>query len=808
MGILNLPENEQVWRFLLVYLLIGLILFLGTGMLLLKLYNDKLRKEVEREREFLKETLNQTEVLVWCVNASGVTVGFNKFGEKVTGLSDQVMIGTKDWPELLTKAGFNFVATLMTDALKLNLLNDWEASFVNPDGISYDLSLRTRKIQAPQGKQEVVILTGVNITDQRAIEKQMKQGYQELENAYREVEAAETELKVRFDELTASREYLRISEERLALAHEGSGAIIWEADLVNLTYYMSDRWYELMGYEPTGELYPQHVLFDLIHPEDAGPVEKERQDYLEGRKPVYNTEYRLRDRNGEYRWFQVRGKMLCDIEGKPYRFTGSLIDITDRKSYELQLHSSYRELELTYGELAATQSELRKQYDLLVDSRDRLKDKEEKLHKMAYYDSLSALPNRQYLLEELDRFIAAGGEWAALMFIDIDNFKNINDTLGHKYGDLVIKEIGNRLKLLLPDDLQVFRLSGDEFVVLIKEKNYRDQVLKLAGKMIRGFKLPITVNQTQLHVSNSIGIAFYPEDAGSPDDLIKSADLALYHAKNAGKGSFSVYNRSMQTKLEERMQMETQLLSALDEDEFQVYYQPQIDVKSGRIAGFEALLRWVNPELGMVPPDRFIQIAEDSRLIIPIGEWVLLTACAFLKQIHEKGHPGCTISVNISVVQLKHEHFVSSLLGILEQVGLAPNHLEIEITESILMESSELENLVNKLNTLRAMGIGIALDDFGTGYSSLSYLQELPITTLKMDKLFIDQIEDNSSSRTLASIILQIGHSLGLRMVAEGVETEGQLDFLNAHDCDVIQGYLFSRPLPEADIFKLLAARQ
>lgn len=804
MGMVNLPENAHDWHFLLLYLFAGLILLLAAGLLLLKLYNDRLRKEVRGEKEFSKEVLDQTSILVWAVRPDRTTITFNKFAEKLTGLDRSEMIGKADWGAELDQTGFGFMASLMSDAMNHHFVNDWDASFTDRSGKPYYLVLRTLVIRDGEGQPKVFAVTGIDVTEQKSIEKRMKAGYNELELAYRELAVTETELQVQFDELTASREDLRVSEERLALAHEGSGAIIWEADLRTLEYYMSDRWYELMGYEHTGTNYPQQEVFDMIHPEDAEQAAKERQEHLDGKTPTYNTEYRMRTKNGDYRWFQVRGKALRNGQGRPYRFTGSLIDITDQKNYELRLRSSYQELEHTYGELAATQNELKKQYDLLVASRDMLRENEEKLHKMAYYDSLSGLPNRAFLLEELDRFVAGDGSWAALMFIDMDNFKSINDTFGHKHGDSIIMEAGNRLKTMLSPEIMVFRLGGNEFVVLVKEYMDKQQVFQMADRLIGSFKQPFMINQTQLHIVVSIGIAFYPEHAGNPDDLIKSADVALYHAQNTGNGSYCVYDASMQIELQNRMQIETQLLSALDHREFRLHYQPQIDAVSGRIVGFEALLRWTNPELGTVPPDKFIRIAEDNRQIIPIGEWVLQTACAFLKQVHHNGNPECTISVNISVIQLKQDRFVDSVLGILKKVALAPEFLEIEITESIFMESSDRTPLVAKLNQLRQLGIRVAIDDFGTGYSSLSYLQALPITTLKMDKQFIDQTETSDGGQALASTILLIGHSLGLQIVAEGVETEGQFVFLKQHNCDIIQGYLFSRPLPEAEVFKLL----
>ena len=426
---------------------------------------------------------------------------------------------------------------------------------------------------------------------------------------------------------------------------------------------------------------------------------------------------------------------------------------------------------------------------------------------MLHFDPLSGLPNRTYLLEELNLLSAESDESGALFLINIDHFTHINDTFGPTSGDWILKEVGVRLQALVPPEATVYRLGGDEFVVLMQEVMSERDTTQFAARLIKGFKSPFNMgNSNSLHISISIGISLFPQHASNVEDLLTSADVALYQAKKGGKGFYTVYDTSMQLKLRERMEIEKHLLYALDYDELELHYQPQVDAVSEKIVGFEALLRWNSPKLGRVSPDKFIPIAEESRLIIPIGEWVLITACEFLSRVHEQGFRDCKISVNLSVMQLKQDNFLDTVSELLEQSGIEPEYIEIEITESLLMESSEREHLVTKLNRLRTVGIGIALDDFGTGYSSLSYLQVLPITILKMDKQFLAKTEEDEASRSLASIILLIGHRLGLTIVAEGVETTGQLAFLREHECDLIQGYLYSMPLPEQDALSLLAS--
>ncbi|GGA30861.1 sensor domain-containing protein [Paenibacillus physcomitrellae] len=716
-------------------------------------------------RTLFKETLQHHQIFVWAVHPIKGTVYFSGYASQLTGLTAEQVRSKPVQQTGLREAGFGRLVDLMEDALSGELAVDQEeVRFSTPNGKRHDLQIRLYPLKDEERNADciVYVLTGMDVTERKRV------------------------------------------EERLHLAHEGSGAIIWESDMTTQEYTFSKRWKDLMGYEERREPYNGAEILSLIHPEDTEQAKMKRLGHLRGEETSYNAEYRMLTQSGEYRWMQVRGKVLFDSYGRGVRFAGSLIDITERKNYELQLKASLEELEHTNRELAHIQEELKQQVDLLVESQTRLRQNEDKLQKLAYFDPVSGLPNRVLLLEKLESSLTDMNRQAALLFIDTDNFKNINDSLGHKWGDVLIREAGERLNSLKPDGAMLFRFGSDEFVMLLIEDISHKALKLLAGRLIKGFECPFTAGQGELHLSISIGMALYPEQASSPEELIKNADLALYRAQKLGKSSFVLYDASMQLELQSRMRMEAKLLSALEHGEFMLVYQPQVDTESGRISGFEALLRWENPELGRVAPDKFIRVAEDSRQIIPIGEWVLLTACSFLKNLHNSGYEGYRISVNISVIQLKQDGFVHTMADILKETDLSPEFLEIEITESLFMESAERNELIAKLDQIRQMGIGIALDDFGTGYSSLDYLRELPITTLKMDKKFVDPIEQEEASRSLASAILLIGHSLGLQIVAEGVETNEQFEFLKKHGCDKIQGYLFSKPLAGAEMAGLL----
>ncbi|WP_052380736.1 ABC transporter substrate binding protein [Paenibacillus camerounensis] len=602
------------------------------------------------------------------------------------------------------------------------------------------------------------------------------------------------------------RSNLEKSNERFAVATYGSDAVIWDVDMSSMTYYFSDSWYELLGYERDEVNEAQGGWMGLIHPEDAGEESRQRANHLEGRTSYYYSEFRIQSKSGEYKWFQARGKVLRSSGGGFVRFAGSMVDVTDRKGYESKLQMSYQELESTYEELTALQDELLEQYNKVVENQSLLQTSEEKYRLLAYNDVLSGLPNRLSLAEALGQFIKehAGGH-AALFFLDIDNFKYINDTLGHTFGDELLVKVGERLLKLGDGRSRHFRFGGDEFVILFRDNRGFSEVIAYAESLVQGFKEPFELQASIVHISTSIGIAQYPENGGNAEELLKNADIAMYKAKEAGKGTYVVYGRDMQQHFDERMVIETYLRSAISNQELSLHYQPLVDTASGEIWGFEALIRWNSPVLGFVSPLSFIKIAEDCRLIVPIGEWVLRTACRFIKDLNAKSRGSYHISVNISVIQLMLEDFTDMVLDILQETGLPPEYLELEITESIFMES--FEKISSKLEALKAKGIGIALDDFGTGYSSLSYLKQLPITTLKIDKSFIDSI-DTPNNMSLARSIVTIGHDMGLGVTAEGVETPEQLAFLERTRCDKIQGYFISKPIPQQDVAEWVKERR
>ena len=436
-------------------------------------------------------------------------------------------------------------------------------------------------------------------------------------------------------------------------------------------------------------------------------------------------------------------------------------------------------------------------FSKLSDNEQVILENRNELKTLLYYDHLTGLSNRRKLIERLPVFLEdSTTKSKALLFIDIDNIKLINDTMGHTFGDTLIAETARLLSSgLVPPD-EIYRNGGDEFVILTKFASISEINAKVKS-ILDLFASPVGIEGTLIHSTISMGISLYPLHGTDPGDLLKCADIAMYQSKKNGKNCAVLYNNNMMTPINERMSIGEYLHDALENGELEVYYQPQISIESKTIASFEALIRWNNRILGRVTPDKFISIAEETHLIIPIGEWILKEACSFLKKLHRDGYPNLSMSVNISMIQLIQEDFAQTVSRIVAETEIDPSKLELEITESVLMESHAV--IRKHLDALRSQGIGIALDDFGKGYSSLSYLEQLPITTLKIDKIFIDGIVDSISDTSITGNIVRIGKKLGLTVIAEGVETETQLEYLTFQQCDKIQGWIFSKALAESD---------
>lgn len=462
-------------------------------------------------------------------------------------------------------------------------------------------------------------------------------------------------------------------------------------------------------------------------------------------------------------WYAVHIAPVHDAKNKVNHFVCTVVDITQKKAMEDQL-----------------------------------------VHQ-ATHDALTELPNQSLLLDRLQQAIFTAKREngiVSILFVDLDQFKNINDSIGHTMGDQVLINVAQRLKNCVRETDTVARLGGDEFLIISCAYKKPEQTITLAQKILNLFNEPLKINNNSLHITVSIGISIYPLDGKDIETLMKSADLAMYHAKEQGGNNFAFYTDRLNQRLLKRLELEKDLRQAIAEKQFELYYQPLVNLKNGKVIGSEALIRWMHPKKGMIPPLDFIPFTEESGLIVPIGEWVMKTACQQNHSWHRKNKAKLKIAINISAVQLKDPHFFRNLTRIIENTKAKPQDIELELTESILMDNAEVfGRLLNKINDL---GINLVIDDFGTGYSSLSYLRRFPIKKIKIDRSFIQDVGKNPEADIIVQTIITMSKNLNLEVLAEGVETKEQLTFLLKSGCDLAQGFYFQKPVAKDEFAKFL----
>ena len=429
----------------------------------------------------------------------------------------------------------------------------------------------------------------------------------------------------------------------------------------------------------------------------------------------------------------------------------------------------------------------------------QLRQQEQYIRHIAYHDPLTGLPNRELFNELLHLALAQAqrhnlNRHLAVLFLDLDRFKVINDTLGHDVGDQLLKAVAHRLKECCRREGDIIaRRGGDEFIILLPELDATQEAARVAQKIIDAFAQAFVLAEHELFISTCIGISFFPDDGDDGDTLIRNADMAMYRAKDHGRNQYHLYNLSMDTQTTRRFTMEINLRKAMERQEFFLNYQPKVDVKTGRVVSFEALVRWRNPELGLVEPKRFIPLAEETGLIVQLGEWVLRTACAQNRAWQDAKYPPMRVAVNFSPRQFQILRLADMVEKVLVETNLAPCWLELEVTEGIMLQN--MDNTITTLRRLSNLGVHISIDDFGTGYSSLSYIKKLPINTLKIDQSFVNDITSNPDDEAIATAVITMAQSLGLKVIAEGVEEESQARLLDSLECSVMQGFFFSRPL-------------
>lgn len=551
----------------------------------------------------------------------------------------------------------------------------------------------------------------------------------------------------------------RSSEERLTGFLDSANDLIFSFTDNGRLRYANQRWLRTLGYEPQD--LPGLNILDVVHEESRPKCLAELKKALSGSKgnPI---EGRFVGPSG--REIEVEGNLTCNRRtGEEAVIWGICRDITERKQTQAQLYH------------------------------------------LAHHDLLTGLPNRLFFIDRLRQARAQArrlGQQVAVLFLDLDRFKIVNDTLGHTVGDEMLQEMGRRLVAGVRESDTVARLGGDEFTIILGNLTSVEAAEKIAGKLLKSLALPLVIDGRELFSTASIGISCYPRDGDDPVTLIKKADIAMYQAKARGRNNFQFYDPAMDLDAERRLAMENGMRRALEREEFILHYQPKIDIASGRVTAMEALLRWQHPELGLLPPADFIPLAEETGLILALGEWVLRTACAQNRAWQEAGLPRVRMAVNLSGCQLQQKDMAQIVTRVLASTGLHPRYLELEITETVIMQNPDLAATV--LGELRSLGVHLAIDDFGTGYSSLSHLRRFSVNTLKIDQIFVRDVETSTTDAAITTAIIAMGNKLSLQIVAEGVETEGQLAFLREQRCHEMQGYLFSRPLPAGGAVEFL----
>ncbi|MBC7859936.1 MAG: EAL domain-containing protein [Burkholderiaceae bacterium] len=553
------------------------------------------------------------------------------------------------------------------------------------------------------------------------------------------------------------------SDLQLAKAQRMTSVGSWQWHVGSDRTDWSDEMYRICGVRAGSVDQSLCGFLGLVHPADRKRVEAAVRAALEGGDD-YDLEHRLLRPDGGERIVHGKADVVYDANRRPVSMSGMLQDITLRKQAE------------------------------------------RRITQLANYDALTDLPNRALLNDRITQAITLlkrAGPPLTILCLDLDGFKFVNDSFGHAVGDTLLKMVAGRLRGAIRECDSVARLGGDEFALILLGLADSGAMAAMAQKILELFAEPFVVDAHQLHVSASIGISVFPNDGDSSDALLKNADAAMYSAKEKGRDCFQFYAQEMSARAEQRVTLENALRGALEGGQFELYYQPKVDLRSGRIGGVEALLRWHRPRHGMMPPDSFIGLAEATGLIVPIGAWVLRSACLQAKKWHDMGFHDLTVAVNLSARQFGKQDIAQLVREALAESGLAARHLELELTESVLMSDSDA--MLAALRDIKQVGVTLTLDDFGTGYSSLSYLKRFPIDVLKIDRSFINNVTTDADDASLTKSIILLAQSLKMKTVAEGVETAAQLGFLVKHHCDVVQGYYFSRPVGAEALSALLA---
>ena len=573
----------------------------------------------------------------------------------------------------------------------------------------------------------------------------------------RSLQVGYTKLEEEIKEREKSEEALRASEERYALAAQGSNDGLWDWDLRNKVIYFSSRWKSMLGYADDEIGHQLQEWLVRVHPVDLPELEARIDAHISGRNPHLEVEFRIKHRDGTYHWMLTRGLAVRNNSGQAYRMAGSQTDITPGKKATEQL---------VYN---------------------------------AFHDALTDLPNRSLFTNRLQHVITTstrrGEPQYSVLFLDMDRFKTVNDSLGHLVGDKLLIAVGHKLTECIRPGDTVARLGGDEFSILLEDISDLKDAVEVADRIHHILSIPLIIDGHEVYAAVSIGIALGSELYERAEQVLRDADIAMYEAKKRGSACSEIFDTKMHASILDRIKLESELHGVLDHNQLALVYQPIIDLNARRLVGFEALVRWNHPTRGTVYPTEFIPLAEETGLIIKIGEWILWEACRELVTLQKRfpTQPPLKMSINISGKQFSQDNLADLVSGILKETGVVPHSLAIEITESTLMENIEVA--IATMNRLRTMGVLIHIDDFGTGYSSLSYLHSLPIDALKIDRSFINNLTSLGENKEIIMSIISLAKSLNLDVIAEGVELDHQLEQMKGLECRFGQGFLISEPL-------------
>jgi diguanylate cyclase (GGDEF)-like protein/PAS domain S-box-containing protein len=568
----------------------------------------------------------------------------------------------------------------------------------------------------------------------------------------------EQTIAARTAELVDANSLLHTAEEKYRSIFEDAVIGIFQITLQGNPISINRALAQIHGYDS-----PEHYIADVKNVVEDLFVEPHRMrditEALNGGEVARAVELEVYDKDRSRKWILANVRAVRNPDGSIALLEGTIEDITERKHAQEQV-----------------------QY-------------------LAYYDALTGLANRTLLQDRVSKALAAAqrrNEKLALLFLDLDRFKIINDSLGHSFGDLLLQQVADRLKKWARAQDTVARIGGDEFLIALTGIRDFPDIAVAAERVMDAMTSEFVIQGREFHVNCSIGISIYPDHGTDSETLIKNADAAMYIAKENGRNGYRFFSEDMNAQVVERMTIEHELRLAVEKHELFLMYQPQSNIETGQIIGVEALLRWNHPNLGSVSPDRFILVAESSGLIIPIGEWVLKTACSAAKAWQDHGLPAVPMAVNVSAIQFRQDAFQEMVRRVLRETGLAPEYLELELTESVLLANVDLTQSV--LRSLQAMGVRLSIDDFGTGYSSLAYLKQFPVGKLKIDRSFVKNIPGNADDAAIATAIISMAKSLNLRVIAEGVESEAQVSFLRSRHCDEMQGYYLSKPMTAEEV--------